>query len=181
MSGEQGAAIKPLSPGSARALFERIYEQLLNERDVRHIPTIFTEDIEFRDDAWPEIMRGHADVERFLSSLWRAMPDLRFELVEGPYLAEDGRHAAARVRVEGTMTGPAEPPGFAPTDARVTAEFAAFYELEGERIKRERVILNMNDVGVQMGAAPAPGSRGERLAVAIQRLTARRMRRRVNA
>jgi hypothetical protein len=63
----------------------------------------------------------------------------------------------------------------------VTAEFAAFYELEGERIKRERVILNMNDVGIQMGATPAPGSRGERLAVAIQRLTARRMRRRVNA
>jgi hypothetical protein len=61
----------------------------------------------------------------------------------------------------------------------LTTEFAAFYELEGERIKRERVILNMNDVGVQMGAAPAPGSRSEKLGVAIQHLTARRMRRRV--
>jgi steroid delta-isomerase-like uncharacterized protein len=180
MNEEQGAATKPLSPANARALFERIYE-LVNECDVRDIPTIFTEDIEFQDDAWPEVMRGHADVGRFLSSLWRAMPDLRFEVVEGPYLGADGRHAAARVRVEGTMTGSADPPGFAPTNGHVTTEFAAFYELEGERIRRERVILNMNDVGVQMGAAPAPGSRGERLAVAIQRLTARRMRRRAKA
>jgi predicted ester cyclase len=178
LSDTQTAATKPLSRESARALFEHIYE-LMNERDVRHIPTIFTEDIEFQDDAWPEIMRGHADVERFLTALWRAMPDLRFELLEGPYLGEDGRHAAARVRVSGTVTGPADPPGFAPTDTRLTTEFAAFYELEGERIKRERVILNMNDVGVQMGAAPAPGSRSEKLGVAIQHLTARRMRRRV--
>jgi predicted ester cyclase len=121
------------------------------------------------------------NIERFFTSLWRAMPDLRFEVVEGPYLDEEGRHAAARVRVEGTMTGSAEPPGFAPSGTRVTTEFAAFYELEGERIKRERVILNMNDVGVQMGAVPAPGSRGEKLVAAIQHLTARRMRRRVKA
>lgn len=79
----------------------------MNERDVRHIPTIFTDDIEFQDDAWPETMRSHADIERFFTALWRAMPDLRFEPLEGPYLAEDGRHAAARVRVDGTMTGSA--------------------------------------------------------------------------
>lgn len=180
MSDSRTAATKPLSPESARALFEHFYE-LMNDRDVRHIPTIFTEDIEFQDDAWPETMRSHADVERFFTALWRAMPDLRFELVEGPYLAEDGRHAAARVRVTGTVTGPMDPPGFAPTNTPLTAEFAGFYELEGERIKRERVILNMNDVGVQVGAAPAPGSGSERLAVAIQRLTARRMRGRVKA
>jgi predicted ester cyclase len=126
-------------------------------------------------------MRSHADIERFFTALWRAIPDLRFELLEGPYLAEDGRRAAARVRVSGTATGPLEPPGFAPTNARLKTEFAGFYELEGERIRRERAILNMNDVGVQIGALPAPGSRGEMLAVAIQRLTARRMRRRVRA
>jgi predicted ester cyclase len=180
MSDEQSTALERRSHESAHALFEHIYG-LLNEHDIRHISTIFTEDIEFQDDAWPETMRGHADVERFITALWRAMPDLRFELVEGPYLSEDGRHAAARVRAGGTMIGSFDPPGFAPTDSRVTVEFAGFYELEGDRIKRERVILDMNDVGVQSGAAPAPGSRGERLAVAMQHLTARRMRRRVRA
>jgi steroid delta-isomerase-like uncharacterized protein len=174
------AAPERLSYHSARALFERNY-RLLNEHDVRHIPAVFTEDIEFEDDAWPETIRGHAEMERFLTALWRAMPDFRFEILEGPYLAEDGRHAAARVRAGGTATGRFDPPGFAPTGARVTSEFGGFYEFEGERIKRGRIIVNMNDVGVQIGAAPAPGSRSERLGVAMQRLNARRMRRQVKA
>lgn len=111
MTDAQSATAKPLSHERARALFEHFYA-LMNERDPRHIPTIFTEDIEFQDDAWPETMKGYAEVERFFTALWRAVPDLRFELVEGPYLAEDGRRAAARVRIDGTMTGSADPPGF---------------------------------------------------------------------
>jgi predicted ester cyclase len=174
------AAPERLSYDSARALFERNF-QLLNEHDVRHIPTVFMEDIEFEDDAWPETIRGHADMERFMTALWHAMPDFRFELLEGPFLAEDGRHAAARVRVGGTATGRFDPPGFAPTGARVKTEFGGFYEFEGERVKRGRIIVNMNDVGIQIGATPAPGSWGERLAVAMQRLNAGRMRRRVKA
>ena len=148
---------------------------------MRHIPTVFTEDVEFEDDAWPESIRGHAQMERFLTAVWRAMPDLRFEILEGPYLAEDGRHAAARVRVSGIATGRFDPPGFAPTRARVTTEFGGFYEIEGERVKRGRIIVNMHDVGIQIGAAPAHGTRAERLALAMQHLNARRIRRRAEA
>ncbi len=36
----------------------------------------------------------------------------------------------------------------------------------------------MNDSASQLGAAPKPGSRGERLVVMMQRLQARRMRKR---
>lgn len=174
------AAPQPLSHESARALIERNYS-LLNEHDAGHIRTVFTEDVEFVDDAWPESIRGHAQMERFLTTLWRAMPDLRFELVEGPYLAEDGRHAAALVRISGTVTGRFDPPGFAPTGARVTTEFGGFYEFEGERLKHGRIIVNMNDVGIQIGAAPTPGSRAERLALRMQHLNARRLRRRAKA
>lgn len=180
MTDQPSAAPERLSHDSARALFERNY-QLLNEHDVRHIPTVFTEDIEFQVDAWPETIKGHAEMERYLTAMWRAMPDHRFELLEGPYLAEDGRHAAERGRAGGTVTGSFDPPGFGPTGTRVTTEFGGFYEFAGERAKRGRIIVNMNDVGVQVGAAPASGSRGERLAVAMQRLNARRMRRRVKA
>ncbi|HEX2126904.1 MAG TPA: hypothetical protein VHF45_10140 [Thermoleophilaceae bacterium] len=45
------AARERLNYDSAHALFERNY-RLLNEHDVRHIPTIFTEDIESKDHAW---------------------------------------------------------------------------------------------------------------------------------
>lgn len=159
----------------ARALFERFYA-LLNEHDVTHVREIFTEDVVFRDDAWPKVMQGHAAVQEFLSALWRAMPDLTFELLEGPYLSDDGRRAAVRVQIAGTMTGP-YPPGYAPTRRRLSTEFAGFCELEGGRICRERVIANVNDVAVQIGALPPPGSKTEGLAVRLQHLAAWRMRR----
>lgn len=177
MSDQPSAMPERITHDEARALFERVYERL-NEHDVRHIPALFTEDVVFDDDAWVEPVRGHAEMERFLSSLWRAMPDFRFELLEGPYLGEDPGHVAARVRAGGTVTGRFDPPGFAPTGTRVETEYGGFYEFDGERVRRARIIVNMNDVGVQVGAAPSPGTRAERLAVRMQRLTARRMRRR---
>jgi hypothetical protein len=76
MTHELGAAHQRLGHEPARTLFERNF-RFLNEHDVRHIPTIFAEDIELRDDAWPEIMNGHSAVERFLTALWRALPDFR--------------------------------------------------------------------------------------------------------
>jgi len=64
------------------------------------------------------------------------LPDSRFELVEEPFVADDGHRAAARLRVAETATGPYEPPGFAPTYRRLTTEFGGFHEFEGERVKR---------------------------------------------
>lgn len=180
MTDQLTAASEPLTHESARALFEQTY-RLLNEHDVRHIPSVFTEDVVFHDDAWPEPVIGHAEMERFLTTLWRAVPDFRFELIEGPYLADDARRAAVRVRAGGTVTGPLDPPGFAPTGAPVSTEYGGFYEFDGGRVKRARIIVNMNDIAVQVGAAPGPGTLGERVAVAVQRLAARRMRGRAKA
>jgi SnoaL-like polyketide cyclase len=114
-------------------------------------------------------------------ALWRMAPDCRFELVGGPYLSDDGLAAAVRWRVIGTMTGPwqaASAPCLAPTGAPFTGEIAGFYEIANGRITRGRVIANQIDMAIQFGALPPRGSRGERLGAAIQRLKARRMRRR---
>jgi hypothetical protein len=158
--------------------------RVFNERDVADIPTVYTEDIEYRDDAFPEVVTGHSGVERLFTALWRVASDCRFELVDGPYLSEDGRRAAVRWRISGTMTGPWEVPGspaLAPTGAPFAGEVGGFYELEGDRIRRARVIANQLEIGIQFGAMPPPGSRSERVGAAIQRLKARRMRRRVKA
>jgi len=153
-------------------VFEHLFASL-NEHDVRLIPELYAEDVVFDDDAWPTTMHGHADVQEFLSALWRASPDFRFEIVEGPYMSADGRRAAIRVRTHGKMTGSYDPPGLAPTNTEMSTEFAGFYEFEGRRAKRIRVIVNMNDVGVQTGAVPPPGSLAERVALVRQRLSAR--------
>ncbi len=150
----------------AREIFQRTYD-LLNEHDLAHVPAIFTEDIVFEDDAAPESIRGHEEMRRFLSSIWTAFPDLRFERLHGPYLAQDGG-VAAQVRMTGTMKGKLDPPGFLPTGAHLSTEYGGFYELEGDRIRRARIIINMSDAAVQLGALPAPGSKGEKVAVLAQ-------------
>lgn len=160
----------------AGEIFQRAYD-LLNERDLAHVPAIFTEDLLFEDDAWPEPIRGHEEMRRFLGSVWTAFPDFRFERLHGPYLAQNGG-VALHVRVTGTMEGRLDPPGFLPTGARLSIEYGGFYELDGDRIRRARIIVNMNDAAVQIGALPAPGSPGEKVAVLAQGLQARFKRRR---
>jgi|SRR5215207_1819765 len=173
----------PRGVESARAIFQALM-RLFNERDVAAIPTLYTEDIEYRDDAWPDVVRGHAGVEGLFTALWRMAPDSRFELIDGPYLSQDGRSAAVRWCVTGTMTGPWKAPGsptLAPTGSAFAGEIGGFYELDGDRIRRGRVIANQLDMAVQFGALPARGSRGERLGALTQRLKARRTRRRAAA
>lgn len=176
MSG-QGQGVERTAWAEVRDQFEHLFASL-NEHDVSLIPELYAEDVVFDDDAWPKTMHGHADVEEFLSALWRASPDFRFEMVEGPYLSVDGRGAAVRVRTHGTMTGAYDPPGLRPTNTQMSTEFAGFYEFEGHLAKRIRVIVNMNHVGVQTGAVPPPGSLAERVALGRQRLNAWRQRRR---
>jgi hypothetical protein len=76
------------------------------------------------------------------------------------------------------MTGPLDPPGFAPTGTRIQFEGDDHWEFRGDLVCRCRVLYDANDIAVQLGATPAPGSRGERLGVALQRLQARSARRR---
>ena len=174
MPDQPTATVESLTHERARALFGRAYDQL-NTRETKRVPEVFTEDIVFQDDAWPETVRGHAEMKRFLGSLWTAFPDFRFELLDA-YLGEAEGSAAAHVRVSGTMNGPLDPPGFAPTGRRLVTDYGGFYQFEGERISRGRIIVNMNDAATQLGALPPPGSRGERAAVMAQRLQARLMR-----
>jgi steroid delta-isomerase-like uncharacterized protein len=177
MAEQTMTAPEGLTHERAREIFQRAYD-VLNEHDLDRIGEVFTEDVVFEDDAWPETLHGHAGMRELLESLWRAFPDFRFEIAAGPYLAEDGRSASLRARTTGTMTGPFDPPGFAPTGGRMTTEYGGFYELDGDRIARARVIVNMNDAASQLGAAPKPGSGGERLVVLMQRVAAAVIRRR---
>lgn len=176
MAEQTATPSEQLTHARAREIFLRAYE-LLNEHDTAHIPTIFTENVVFEDDAAPETVRGHEGMKRFLSDVWTAFPDFRLELARGPYLAEDGG-VSAQVRMTGTMNGPLNPPGFAPSGRKVSLELGGFYEFDGDRIRAARIIINMQDAAVQLGALPPPGSPGEKVAVAVQRLQARFQRRR---
>jgi len=140
-----------------------------NSHEVERLLALIAPDIVYDDSGWPRTMRSHADVREFVEHAWRAMHDLRFELLEGPYLLGENR-AAFRWRGTGTLTGPLDPPGFAPTGKRFDIDGADFHEYRDGRIARLRIVFDLNGASQQLGLVPLPGSRAERVAVSLQRL-----------
>ena len=140
-----------------------------NSHQVDRVLAFFTEDVEVRDDSWPKTMHGHADVREFLIALWRAIPDMTFELLAGPYVIPGEPRASFHWRGSGTFTGPMDPPGFAPTGRHWEVDGVDFQEYRDARISKLRVVFDMMTVLRQLGVMPAPGSRGERAIAAAQR------------
>jgi steroid delta-isomerase-like uncharacterized protein len=142
-----------------------------------HVPerllALMAPDIVYDDTAWPTQMRGHEQVRAFLDSAWRALPDLRFELVEGPYVVPGKPKAAFHWRGRATFTGPMRPPGFAPTGRSAEFEGVDFHEYRAGQLARLRIDFDLMDVSRQFGLLPAQGSRAEAVMAGVQRLGAR--------
>jgi steroid delta-isomerase-like uncharacterized protein len=157
--------------------FAERWEAAWNSHQPERVLELMTEDVVYDDDAWHRTMRGHADVREFLEALWRAMPDLEFEVVQGPFLHPSEPVATFHWKGTGTFTGPLDPPGFAPTGAR--AEFDGFdlQEYRDGRVCRLRIVCDLFEVSRRLGLMPARGSRAEKAGAAAQRLGMRAKRR----
>jgi steroid delta-isomerase-like uncharacterized protein len=153
--------------------FSQRWEEAWNSHEADRVLALMTEDIVYDDSAWPKTMRGHADVQEFLDYTWRAFPDMRFEMVDGPYLHPTAPKACAYWRGFATHTGPIEPPGIAATGRRIEFEGLDVHEYRDGQVARLRIVFDMADVSRQLGLLPAPGSRAERAMAAAQRLQAR--------
>ena len=140
-----------------------------NSHQPDRILDLLTEDVEARDDSWPKPMHGHREVREFVEALWRAVPDMTFELLAGPYVIPDEPRASFHWRGSGTFTGRMDPPGFAPTGRRWEIDGADLHEYRDGRISRLRVVFDLMSVSRQLGVMPAAGSRAERAMAAAQR------------
>jgi steroid delta-isomerase-like uncharacterized protein len=140
-----------------------------NSHQADRVLELLTDDVEVRDDSWPKAMHGHGDVREFLEALWRAVPDMTFELLQGPYVIPGEPRASFHWRGSGTFTGRMDPPGFAPTGRRWEVDGVDFQEYRDERIAKLRVIFDLMTVSRQLGVMPATGSRAERAMAAAQR------------
>jgi steroid delta-isomerase-like uncharacterized protein len=166
-SGQAAAAAAPSAEWIRE--FVRRWLEAWNSHQVDRLLGLLTEDVEIRDDSWPKTMHGHADVREFLQALWRAVPDMAFELLDGPYVIPGEPRASFRWRGSGTFTGPMDPPGFAPTGRRLEVDGADFQEYRDGRIDSLRVVFDLMTVARQLGVLPAAGSRGERAMATAQR------------
>jgi ketosteroid isomerase-like protein len=139
--------------------------------------TLLTEDIVWSDPALPAPVYGIPPVQEFMRASFRTFSNLHFSEPDPPHFTVNGDLVAWAWRMEGTMTGPAEPPGFAPTGRSMRVDGVDLWTMSDGRIARYQAFYDMNDVARQLGIVPPRGSGAERAMVALQRLQARFMRR----
>ena len=164
----------PVVPDPVSSLegFVGAYVEAWNSHDVERLLTFLHPAVVYNDSTWPRTMRGHDDVREFVAVAWRAFPDMRFDVVEGPYRFGDTK-AALWWRGTGTMTGPLDPPGYRATGRPWQVDGVDFHEYRDGRIAGLTIIFDMAEAARQAGVIPAPESRLGRLGVAAQRLAYR--------
>lgn len=153
----------------------------INSRDVEALLAECTEDVRFKDPAYPEPFRGKAAVREILSAIFVAFPDMTFRLLGDPFLSLDRLRGGIRMEITATMSGPLDPPGFAPTDTPIRIDAVELYVFRDGLVSEIELIFDMLDLGRQIGAAPEAGSAADRFGVRMQRRKAKRLRRAVPA
>jgi steroid delta-isomerase-like uncharacterized protein len=153
--------------------FVRRYEMAWNGCDTDAMAELVTDDIVWADPALPAPARGKAEVQEFMRASFRAFPDLRFSEPAPRVMATHDDLVLWAWRMDGTHEGELDPPGFAPTGARMAVDGVDHWIFRDGRIARYRAFYDMNDLARQLGLVPAAGSRAERGMVRLQRLQAR--------
>jgi steroid delta-isomerase-like uncharacterized protein len=151
-----------------------------HSHDPDQLPALCTDDVRWEDPfIYPSgIANGKEPVRSWLASVFRAFPDLRFDVIGEPFVSLDRTRVAALWRGTARMTGPLDPPGFGATDQPVELVGVDVHGFRDGLLAHVVTVTDAAAMGRQIGAVPPAGSRRERMVVALQRLAARRMRRR---
>lgn len=154
------------------------YLEAWNAGDADAIAAMCSEDVTWYDPALPETARGREGVRSFVVETFRAFPDFRVDEATPPLLSDTEPLALSPYRFTGTMTGPWEPLGMAPTGARVDVRGVDEYRFRDGLLCAYVTYYDSLDMARQLGVLPAAGSAAERLMTRLQPLQARFQRRR---
>jgi steroid delta-isomerase-like uncharacterized protein len=154
------------------------WQKAWNSRESSQVTDLCTPDVVWDDPVTDRPERGRDAVAEYLRSVWRAFPDLDFTWPEGPYASFHGIKLALHWKLTGTMLGPMEPPGFAPTGRRIDLEGVDLLEIRDGLCSAYQGFFDRQTIAQQVGVVPATGSQAERVAVGAQRLLATIERRR---
>lgn len=163
------STVQPITPAAAQE-FARDYVAAWNSHQPERVLSHMTEDVLYEDSSWPTPMRGRAAVQQFLIGTWRAVPDLRIELTEGPLIDPRKPTLGTHWRASATHTGTWNPPGLEATGLRLSFDGADVVEFRGDKLSRVRVVYDVADIMRQLGVLSAPGSRGERMMIRFANL-----------
>ncbi len=175
---EAGPGIRAAREAAASETLARWYEAW-NAHSVDAISALMTDDVRYEDPAAPApVMHGRADVEQYARRAFAGIPDLHLEKLE-EWVTSGGDVIASYWRLSGTFASELAAPGLpslAPTGGRLDLLGMDRSEIRDERLARHQIFWDIAELSRQLGALPLRGSRAERIARHLQRVTARRLR-----
>jgi len=165
------------SERSADALIEAWYAAW-NAHDVAAVQALVAADGVLEEPDAPEGgHRGPEAIGAWMSAWFKACPDMHLDEHQR-WVSADGSTVATWFTVRGSFSGPLDPPGFAPTNTAIQVAGMDRTEIRDGLVARHQIFYDTTTVARQIGAAPLPGTIGERIAIGLQRWTARGLRRR---
>lgn len=153
--------------------FAARWQEAWNSRAPDRVLELCTEDVIWDDPLTTEPERGHAAVRAYLENAWRAFPDMTFTYPESAYRADGGHRVALHWHVSATMLGTVDPPGLSPTRKSFEADGVDLLTLRDGKVASYRGFFDRQSTAEQLGLMPAPGSRGEKVALHLQRTLAK--------
>ena len=176
-SGEAGpAAARRVDPAQGS---RRLIEECFNRGDLAAAEELIAPEAVNHDPAEPAHMRGLHGPEGYkrLVQMYRAaFPDVHFTVDDA---IAAGDKVVLRWHSEGTHRGKLE--GLAPTGVRGSVTGISIDHWKDGKIVESWSEWDNLGLARQLGAAPPEGSVGEKLGMAMQRLVARRMRKKNQA
>jgi steroid delta-isomerase-like uncharacterized protein len=174
-TGADDATPASTGAGDLSEASRRLLEESFNQGNFALIDQLVAPDAVNHDPATPAGMRGLRGAEllkRTVTMYRTAFPDVRIT-VDDVIAADD--KVVLRWHSDGTHRG--ELAGLAPTGARGSVTGISIDRWKGGKIVEAWVEWDNLGLARQLGAAPPEGSVGEKIGTALQRLMARRMRR----
>lgn len=145
----------------------------LSEHDVDKIIALHAPDAVLEAPTLTAPVTGRAAIAVEFTAMFRAFPDLHFLMDElEVYVADSGR-AAARWHFTGTMTGPIDPPGYAPTGKKASVLGVCLYEFQDGLLAHHTIVYDNMALLQQIGIMPTADSAPAKLIAGVQRAVAR--------
>lgn len=152
----------------------RLLEETFNDGNFALIEQLLSPDAVNHDPAEPahiRALRGPEVLKRTVQMYRAAFPDVRITVDD---VIASGDEVAVRWHSEGTHRGELE--GLAPTGVRGGVTGITIDQWKDGKVVESWSEWDNLGLARQLGAAPPEGSMGEKLGTAMQRLMARRMR-----
>jgi len=117
-----------------------------NSHDVEKVISVFTDDVLYEDVAFGALNHGSAELRKFATSIFEAVPDVKFELVSSTV---DKGHGT----IEWVFTGTDK--GLYKTGKRFSVRGVSVIDLRGGKISRNLDFYDAASIMRQVGLLPS--------------------------